>query len=359
MRTVLSAAGLLALAGMAIPAMGQENSAGAVPANTEQGVSQVEFIPSTTLAGNLVYGADNLDPRPSDLLMTIDSVTPAIKNCIGQFTHDGLVSGLDFNGAGVLYGYIQTAPSANNLVTVSTVTGASTLVGVANPLGQTVTGMTWSGVAGQMFVCDSGGGVWPISPLGVLGARVPHLYGDGSVPFLIDIAAHPVTGVLYGLDLAKDVVCTLVGGVATSLGALGVTVNFSQGMDFDDSNNTLYLGVVDNVPALRGDWGTVAIPGGAFALIGPIAICGSPLGITEFGDFAIARGGADKCKYNTKKSKAKGGCRTCPPVNTIICDSNQACNPGQCGKKLKSIPCPGGGGSCVVKAKGAGCGTCP
>ncbi|RJP32192.1 MAG: hypothetical protein C4547_14315 [Phycisphaerales bacterium] len=64
------------------------------------------------------------------------------------------------------------------------------------------------------------------------------------------------------------------------------------------------------------------------------------------------------CKYTIKKSKAKGGCNTCPAKGDSF-SSGQDCEVVEdCDKKVKGkISCPGGGnGFCKIKGKRSSCG---
>ena len=59
---------------------------------------------------------------------------------------------------------------------------------------------------------------------------------------LIDVAAS-LTGDLYGFDIGNDSLMAIdkVSGAGTVIGAVGLDASFAQGMDFDNSTNTLYI----------------------------------------------------------------------------------------------------------------------
>ncbi|RJP38606.1 MAG: hypothetical protein C4547_04310 [Phycisphaerales bacterium] len=80
-------------------------------------------------------------------------------------------------------------------------------------------------------------------------------------------------------------------------------------------------------------------------------------GLGSHDGLAFAGGGA-RCNYLIKKSKAKGGCETCPPKGAEF-RSDAACEDvKECEKKLKgTIACPrGGNGTCKIKGKRRSCG---
>ncbi len=72
-------------------------------------------------------------------------------------------------------------------------------------------------------------------------------------------------------------------------------------------------------------------------------------------EFAAA--GGIRCHYTIKKSKAKGGCDTCPAKGDDYRTEAECETPGDCAKKIKTtIACPrGGNGVCKVKGKRSGC----
>jgi len=65
-----------------------------------------------------------------------------------------------------------------------------------------------------------------------------------------------------------------------------------------------------------------------------------------------------KCQYTVKKSKAKGGCETCPPKGGNYASEADCEDIGDCAKKVKTTTaCPGGGpGTCKIKGKRSSCG---
>ncbi len=63
------------------------------------------------------------------------------------------------------------------------------------------------------------------------------------------------------------------------------------------------------------------------------------------------------CNYLLKKSKAKGGCETCPPKGETYASGDDCDDVKDCAKKLKAtVACPdGGNGTCKLKGKRDSC----
>lgn len=62
------------------------------------------------------------------------------------------------------------------------------------------------------------------------------------------------------------------------------------------------------------------------------------------------------CTYIVTKSKATGGCQSCPPRGFIVRSLDACDDVDDCRKKSKgTIPCPDGQGSCTVTAKRRAC----
>ncbi|RJP36417.1 MAG: hypothetical protein C4547_07280 [Phycisphaerales bacterium] len=67
-------------------------------------------------------------------------------------------------------------------------------------------------------------------------------------------------------------------------------------------------------------------------------------------------GGGVGCIYTLKKSKAKGGCETCPEVGSDYRTESACETVEDCDKKLKTtIACPEGNGTCKLKGKRSSC----
>lgn len=75
-----------------------------------------------------------------------------------------------------------------------------------------------------------------------------------------------------------------------------------------------------------------------------------------FANFTGECGGATHCVYTLNKSKAKGGCGTCPPRGSDYETEAECEGPEDCRAKLKtSISCPEGEGTCKLKGKSPRC----
>lgn len=91
---------------------------------------------------------------------------------------------------------------------------------------------------------------------------------DPTVTLLIDIAIGP-QGIIYGHDIGTDSIYTIdkTTGAATLVGLTGVDSNFAQGMDFDNTDGTLYAYTYQGGGANQ--YGTIDLATGAFT---PLAI---------------------------------------------------------------------------------------
>jgi hypothetical protein len=100
------------------------------------------------------------------------------------------------------------------------------------------------------------------------------------------------------------------------------------------------------------DW--VQRNGGGTGIVDNTARQGPPNGSRS--GFIGECGGGNNCVYTLSKSKAKGGCDTCPDRGSDYRTESVCEGPEDCAKKLKtSITCPEGGGTCKLKGKGARC----
>jgi subtilisin-like proprotein convertase family protein len=132
--------------------------------------------------------------------------------------------------------------TTNNLVTLNTTTGVETVIGpMVPPTGQTWGGLRWDPSTSTLYAMSnvSGGGtLHTVNPAtGAITVVAPFT----GVTLLIDIAISPA-GQMYGIDISDDGLYSInkATGVATLIGPTGINANFAQGMDFDDSTNTLY-----------------------------------------------------------------------------------------------------------------------
>lgn len=151
--------------------------------------------------------------------------------------------GGDFDGAGTWY----VVSSPDTLYSVDTTTGAFTLLGQITglPPGSNTSGLTWDYSTNTMYLCNLSGGIATLYTLN-LASRVVTPVGTILTGIVIDIAASNA-GQLYGIKFAgaAGVSDSLISinkttGAATTVGPLGVDVNFAHGLDFDPVTDSLF-----------------------------------------------------------------------------------------------------------------------
>ncbi|MEW6251481.1 MAG: hypothetical protein AB1716_12595 [Planctomycetota bacterium] len=256
-------------------------------------------------SGNTVFGADTLNyAAPYNYFQTIETRSPGNRTCIAQMSFGGFTSGLDFHADGRLYGYMMPLagwPNGDLLYSIDTGTGQMTYIGIGDVGGTSVTGMTYNRVDRKMYICDWTNSERGIRTIDVTNARtsprviVSYVSGGSGSPWLIGIAAHPTTGKIYGLDIGGDRICEIDPGTgqARGIGALntpGYDWQYGQGLEFDDSDGTLYAAPMGEPSSsgLSGHWGTIDLNTGNYSDIGRIVYCTyRPLGVAQFSGFAI------------------------------------------------------------------------
>lgn len=140
------------------------------------------------------------------------------------------------------------ALSTTTLVAVNTVSGAETVIGAAVPItDEAWSGMTWDPTTITMYAvahtaCD-GSATASLYTLNLATGAATRVGAVSNGGCLGDIAAHPTSGVLYGVNSELDMTLTIdkATGAGTVLGSLGFNARDSEhGMDFDDSTAILY-----------------------------------------------------------------------------------------------------------------------
>jgi uncharacterized repeat protein (TIGR01451 family) len=108
--------------------------------------------------------------------------------------------------------------------------------------------------------------------------------GLGSQAYVMGIAVDPNTGLMYGIEILTSSLVAIdkTTGAATTIGALGYTTRYSQGLDFDAATGVLYLASIDYDAAVQNMY-TVDTATGAATLIGAIGN-----DILQLGAFGIA-----------------------------------------------------------------------
>lgn len=148
---------------------------------------------------------------------------------------------MDFDTTGATLYAIDN--DASQLGTLDLTTAAFTPIAPITP----TTGHTWTGLA----IDPTDGTAYASSTDGVTSTLYTVDLSTGSAtplgpvlgsPLLIDIAVGP-NGVMYGHDIGTDSIYRIdkTTGAATLLGPTGYPANFAQGMDFDNTDGTLYI----------------------------------------------------------------------------------------------------------------------
>ena len=204
---------------------------------------------------------------PGDIAFTVDirGQAPRLANTLYDFTLPDFAAqtsrgvtqqslfALDFSADGnTLYGISGSAAASNpsTLFTINTLTGAATVVAPLSGLtaGDSASGLSIDPVSGIAYFSAAGGtpllsrlytlnlATGALSLIGPLSAPT-----DPTGTIFIDIAMN-CAGELYGHNIGDDALYSInPSTAATSLiGAHGLAANFAQGMDFDNTDGTLY-----------------------------------------------------------------------------------------------------------------------
>jgi hypothetical protein len=146
-----------------------------------------------------------------------------------------------------------------DLYKVDTATGARTLVylSVPPPGAQSGSwnGMAWDASTQTMYAITLGGrptgsSLVKINPDTADTEFVGPITGVGDPnngTAIIDIAID-ANGLMYGVDIVTDTLVAIdkTTGEASTIGSIGFDANYAEGLDFDDTTNTLYFSAFDN-----------------------------------------------------------------------------------------------------------------
>ena len=175
---------------------------------------------------------------------------------------------------------------SGDLETIDTTTGAITDIGATgqggaardiayDPITDILFGTAIDGSGTDLFTIDRATGAMTlIAPISGLGAQA----------YVMGLAVDPDTGLMYGIEIVTSSLVAIdkTTGAATTIGALGYTTRYSQGLDFDAATGVLYLASIDYDAAVQNMY-TVDTATGAATLIGAIGN-----DILQLGAFGIA-----------------------------------------------------------------------
>lgn len=215
--------------------------------------------------------------------------TPGTLTNVGSPTARNLFGGAINQTTGVYYGAEYIAAGSANLVTVDTTTGAYTTVGPMSGLtsGHTITGIAWDKTTNTMYGLSTNGTTGTLYTCNLSTGALTTIGSTTGSTLPIDLAINN-SGIIYSCDIGTDVLQTLnkTTGAATTVGPLGVDINFAQGMCFDPSTDSLFLAAY-NLTLSTGQLLRCNTSTGATTLIGNLGAAG-----TELDAFVIPGGAA-------------------------------------------------------------------
>ena len=258
--------------------------------------------PRASTAGKLLHpqGTLGVPAYAAELLtselVSMDASAPATLTDVASLNGLTLLAG-DFKGEDFSTLYAIDFLSFN-LYKVDTATGAVTLVYLAVPppgaQAEAWNGMGWDQTTNTMYAVTSAGRT-PTSYLSTIDPDtaettfVAPITGVGDPvngAVIIDIAVR-ADGLMFGVEIVTDTLVAIdkTTGEAQTLGSIGFDANFAEGLDFDDTTNTLYFAAVDNSTGAA-EMYTLDTDTGAGTLISPISP--DPTG-TQYSALGIAR----------------------------------------------------------------------
>jgi hypothetical protein len=125
--------------------------------------------------------------------------------------------------------------------------GVFTAIGPSIPgTGETLTGLTIHPITNEAYVSTTDLTTGKLYSVNLASGALALIANVTNMPLLIDIAINPF-GVIYGHDIGTDSIYIIdkVTGSSTLVGPTGVDANYSQGMDFDNTDGTLYAWIYE------------------------------------------------------------------------------------------------------------------
>lgn len=210
------------------------------------------------------------DPDP---VTAFDLASPGTSNTALGFTATNFNRGMDFDSENSFYYYVSTDslndPGDRGLWYWDN--GANTQLGTI-PFSDSGDGDATLGPGnGRFFVStddnDSADGDSIYAFDNLNGSPTFTEIGETGLSQIIGLAAHPISGLLYGYDSSTEGLYTIDSstGAATLVGSSGMSFPAIGGMDFDASGSTLLLSV-------GGDLYTVDITSGAVTAAGDVGL---------------------------------------------------------------------------------------
>jgi hypothetical protein len=199
------------------------------------------WVLSSPAFATLVYSINNL----SNDFLSFDTATPNTQTIINSSFPTPTWS-FDSDSAGTTYYAIEDSTKLYGTVNPST--GVFSSLGtVTGLLSGTQSGMSIDPTTGVVYLSSTTIGQSTLYTLN-LATGVASVVGSTTVaPGVVDIA-FDATGQLFATDVVNDSLYSInpANGTASLIGAVGLDLNFGQGLDFDYSTGILYGALFDN-----------------------------------------------------------------------------------------------------------------
>lgn len=199
------------------------------------------------------------------------------------------INGVEFDNSGT-FSVLYALDSGGTFFTLDTSDGTYAAVGAAAPYGgETFTGLATDPTTGTMYACSTSiaaSSLYTIDPSTGTATRIGEITNE---PAMIGIAVD-TSGQMWGYGLINDSLLQIdkATGAGTIIGFLGFDTNYGQGMDFDESDGTLYLFAYNN-SSFQAELRTCDTSTGSTALVGPLG--STTPGNMQMGSGAVGTGG--------------------------------------------------------------------
>ena len=197
------------------------------------------FVGYSVAEGVTIWGVDSNAAGSSDRLVRFDSSNPAgtIVSVGSTGVTEGIISGIDFDAAGTLFGVSQPLSGGGSFYTIDTATGVATVVGSLNlTVGREITDLTFVPTTGRFVGVAFDGQrnfLYDIDHTSGAASLVGEINAPDSI--MLGICADSA-GRLF-LERVGGRMLALDGLNATPLPqSIGVTTLFSQGMTMNWSD---------------------------------------------------------------------------------------------------------------------------
>lgn len=196
------------------------------------------------LAAVPAYGMDIVSSSSSNFV-SFDAAAPTTLTTVGNYP--GLTFSGDFVADDFSKEYVIGYPSGT-LQTVDTSTGAVTNVG-GTGLGTNPRDLAWDATTNTLFgavinSAGSGTDLYTYDPATGTPTRIGAISGSigaSGYAFVMGLAVDN-NGLMYGIEIVSDTLIAIdkTTGAASTIGSVGFSAQYSQGMAFDPTSNTLY-----------------------------------------------------------------------------------------------------------------------